>query len=466
MEFTDEVSVKCLGFQLPGWEAFKIEIQAQFEGEWDVLKVVAAIANETSTSRRRATSVQNFDEMLPTRRKWKLYTEIGPDRGVDDGAFINDKGQCFVAFQSSKALFNDFMQNLNLSEDTLCNNDNQCCTFRGGFVNGWTTQWKDNMISDVKDCVASCTKDPCLVIAGHNQGGSIATVASLQLADYTPSYEVITFGALPPLTVHPDECSPQMDFTAHYRFGKSVYKGSPVGGVSGLVFDKGAFLGPDPIPGRSSYSVGKFFILSTEDTSNVAYAGINTEKVLNPWDHYPAPFGNAFHLWNENHITPGYFQLMKKMKVQNLPVGMDGFSDGMHCGKHSYGPLLCISERCDRATSELHRTCKSKLENDEACNSDLDCLSNRCTAGFNRKCKPRVELGGRCAEDDDCVDGTFCGWVRASRKCKLYEAMEIEPEKNINNDDEEETPTSAAGFNGMMNCIIYLPAIALHYFFL
>merc|ERR1740129_2235569 len=157
---------------------------------------------------------------------------------------------------------------------------------------------------------------------------------------------------------------------------------------------------------------------------------------------------------------------MRDMKDRELPVGTDGFSDGMHCGKHSYGPLLCISERCDRANGVLHRTCKSKLGNEEPCNSDVDCLSNRCAAGVFRKCKARVETGGGCAEDDDCVDGNYCGRVGIRKKCKLlevFEVMEIEPETNINNDDKKETSTSAAGSNGMMNFILYLPAL-LYYF--
>ena len=66
-----------------------------------------------------------------------LYTEEGPDIAFDDAVLIEDGGQCFVAFQATQANWVDRFQNINMGEDTLCNDSNECCTFRSGFTNGW-----------------------------------------------------------------------------------------------------------------------------------------------------------------------------------------------------------------------------------------------------------------------------------------------------------------------------------------
>lgn len=162
----------------------------------------------------------------------------------------------------------DVLQNANLSKETLCRGVNECCEFRKGFVNGWKTQYEMELFSKIKDCVSRCDDDNiCLIISGHSQGGAIATAASLlELSALTTYYEVITFAAPPALTLHPSECAPHMDFDRHYRFGKGLYKDlESGGGASGLVFDKVPFLGPDPIPGFESFSVGEFIVLSSED---------------------------------------------------------------------------------------------------------------------------------------------------------------------------------------------------------
>ena len=67
-----------------------------------------------------------------------LYTEEGPEAGLDDAILIEDGGQCFVAFQATQSNITDVLQFANLGEQTLCNDSNECCTFRAGFANSWT----------------------------------------------------------------------------------------------------------------------------------------------------------------------------------------------------------------------------------------------------------------------------------------------------------------------------------------
>ena len=67
----------------------------------------------------------------------KLYTEE-TEAGLDDAVLIEHGGQCFVAFQATQASnVVDWFQNLNMGQETLCNDSNECCTFRQGFANGW-----------------------------------------------------------------------------------------------------------------------------------------------------------------------------------------------------------------------------------------------------------------------------------------------------------------------------------------
>lgn len=358
----------------------------------------------------------------------KLYTEEGVNAGRDDAVLVEHDGQCFVGFQATQWLgftdLSDWLQNAGLFCKTLCNSVDECCTFREGFVDAWNTQWKDELIADVTRCVEGCDKDVCLIISGHSQGGAVATAASIQLADITDKYEVITYAAPPALTVEPDSCSPQMNFRKHYRFGKALYKPDVTGGVAGLLFDKVSFLGPDPLPLLNTYPVGEFIIISSEDAENVAYVGYNSDLVLTPWDHSPMPLGRAHDLYyprysDDTTTESGYFQLIKFLanSVSSLPAGVEGFQNNMHCGNSENGVLLCASDRCDRANGELHPTCKRKLDNGERCNADTDCLSGRCPSRFPSECEDKAGPGERCANNNDCIDGYYCP-AGFNRKCR------------------------------------------------
>jgi len=94
----------------------------------------------------------------------------------------------------------------------------------------------------------------------------------------------------------------------------------------------------------------------------------------------------------------------------------------------------------------LLSTVVAKLENDQNCNEDIDCLSGNCSIYNNRVCKPRKILGencimntdcvsercsglngGECMErlnegircflDEDCSEGLFCNWFDDQGTC-------------------------------------------------
>jgi len=204
-------------------------------------------------------------------------------------------------------------------------------------------------MDEIKACVEGCDEsgpEPCLIIAGHSQGGAIATVASVELSTITSSYEVITFAAPPSLLTHPDKCK-ALDYKKHYRFGKGLYKpGKVQGGRSGLLFDLVSFAGP---PLDDYYSVGEFLVLSSESDVSVAYMGSNYNERMGPRDHNDF-LGDAHamhtpkgHDWENT----GYFQIVRDIRDSAVyPVPVDGFKNGSHCAKKEYGEFLCKSKKC------------------------------------------------------------------------------------------------------------------------
>jgi len=342
-------------------------------------------------------------------------SEPGAHKGLDDTILIEDGGQCIVAFQSTTMSINDILQNFDLNKKKLCNAKSECCEFRQGYVDGWKTEYEAELVEQIKDCTTRCnTDDVCLIITGHSQGGAIATVASLELSALTPNYEVITFAAPHALTWNPSKCSPHMDFKRHYRFGKALYKKD-----GGFLFDWISFLS-HPF---NSYAVGEFLILSSEDTRNVAYEGLNTQKKFGPRDT-AGVLGDAHTLYVENYCNPewygtGYFQLVRKMRDENVgkfPVPVNGFENGMHCGTDTKADRLCASKLCIDGETAVDPVCSDeKLNNGENCSNDDDCISGRCDGKswgnlLDYVCTSKLAKGQSCNEDTDCLSGE-CPWT-------------------------------------------------------
>lgn len=84
-----------------------------------------------------AEGIEIMKKEFSENAKITQYSEQGAEEGRDDAIFIEDDGQCFVAFQSTTTRMDDVLQNANLSKETLCRGVNECCEFRKGFVNGW-----------------------------------------------------------------------------------------------------------------------------------------------------------------------------------------------------------------------------------------------------------------------------------------------------------------------------------------
>ena len=96
--------------------------------------------------------------------------------------------------------------------------------------------------------------------------------------------------------------------------------------------------------GERGYHVGPYIVLSNEDSSNLAYIGMNSNVIkLWPFDVSPAPFGTAHAMYTDD--GNGYFNLLKLMiaNAESFPIPIHGFADDMHCSPRTQPQkeLLC-----------------------------------------------------------------------------------------------------------------------------
>lgn len=102
--------------------------------------------------------IEDTRNEFSTKAKIIQFFDKGDEKGRDDAIFIEDSGQCFVAFQASTNLTQDVLQNVNLLKETLCKGENECCEFRSGFVNGWKLNIRQNLLKKSRTVLQDATK--------------------------------------------------------------------------------------------------------------------------------------------------------------------------------------------------------------------------------------------------------------------------------------------------------------------
>ncbi len=133
------------------------------------------------------------------------YEEDPPNEGYEDFGYFDEEpdqalvarigGYCYGAFRGTTMTWIDWQQNFNPGKQQVCREDSSsdCCMSRSGFYDGYWTGYKKAFEKSIRDCAKTCSNiDECVVLTGHSQGGAIAAVAALPLADLNPF--VITFG--------------------------------------------------------------------------------------------------------------------------------------------------------------------------------------------------------------------------------------------------------------------------------
>ena len=303
----------------------------------------------------------------------------------DQALVRQHNGYCFAAFRGTTLTWNDWKQNFDPRKLEVCAEKRAsfgCCTTRWGFFDAYNTTYRADLERAIRTCAEQTCQDPneCVVFTGHSQGGAVAAVAALVLADLNPY--VFTFGQ--PVTI--DAPCPMVPSDRWYRFinSKSTH-------TVGITYDPISF-----VPGLGADSFGHMMLLG-EDSSSLAYIGQDAQDFFGPLDvlaEAHSMVGTAEH--------PGYLKrvqgLLKTKKA--FPIKVDGYADGSLCSEHKE----CQSHKCERdvAFASFNRCIGTN------CTSDLECpITGRCDTGM---CVAKLGSCATCNEDSDCQSG----------KCLLY----------------------------------------------
>jgi pimeloyl-ACP methyl ester carboxylesterase len=163
------------------------------------------------------------------------YYDDEPDQALVVQLKATAGSYCLVAFRGTSLTFDDWSQNIRIGNFDVCVDvagEQKCCTSRIGFYDAYDTQYRIDVEESVRDCAKKCENpDECVVITGHSQGGAVASVAALILADLNPY--VITFGQPPTLN---EPC----DLLTSDRIYRYVNTKTETG-TTGIAYDPGTY---------------------------------------------------------------------------------------------------------------------------------------------------------------------------------------------------------------------------------
>lgn len=218
-------------------------------------------------------SILSYDERPPDDTVTHDYAAFGYFDDEPDQALTarTVDGYCFAAFRGTSLNVDDWSQNLQIGESEVCadgggGRGRACCSSRVGFYDAYDTTYRAAVEGSIRDCARSCpNRDECVVLTGHSQGGAVAAVAAVVLADLNPT--VITFGQPPTV----DAPCPLLNGERIYRFVNT--KATAVG----IAYD------PVPMaPGLGADHFGNMIILS-DDPTGVAFIGLDANEYFHPF---------------------------------------------------------------------------------------------------------------------------------------------------------------------------------------
>lgn len=303
-----------------------------------------------------------------------------------------EDGYCIAAFRGTTLTAVDWSQNLDPRSEEICTAQDPtlCCGTRKGFYDAYSTSYESELETQLRECAAKCD-DPneCVILTGHSQGGAVAAIAAVHLADLNP--RVITFGE-PSTLAFPCEA-----ITTHQWYRYVNLKDSFIGTIS-VSYDPVAF-----VPGMGTQQWGNFILLGADSTA-IAFVGLDDNTQFSPLN----VAGFEAHSMIGTEEYPGYLDRIESLidyaTNGTFPVRANGFSPLQHCTQD----IECETKQCEKETTFSYRTCVS-----DECVDDEDCLTGRCDSGH---CLPKLGSGMGCDEDSDC----------ASEKCYLFQCTNMD----------------------------------------
>ncbi|CAB9501155.1 expressed unknown protein [Seminavis robusta] len=181
---------------------------------------------------------------------------------INDAAIVARRGNsCFAVFRATTFVNPfDIMQLYDWSKRSIGS-----CTVRGGIYKAYQrSSYSEDFVVAVDECMAS--GDNNFFLAGHSQGGAIATVASIDLKRHNPM--VITFGAVRSILGGAD-CS-DVNPERHFRFVNAA--------------DNNYDFWPAQFNRDNQAHVGHAILLDPQATQPAAYVGLNDNTNRSPQD--------------------------------------------------------------------------------------------------------------------------------------------------------------------------------------
>mmetsp|Transcript_15772 Transcript_15772/g.24534 ORF Transcript_15772/g.24534 Transcript_15772/m.24534 type:complete len:449 (+) Transcript_15772:31-1377(+) len=324
------------------------------------------------------------------------YEEITFYNDEPDQAVVAKKeGRCYLAFRGTNPDFDDWLQNANTDDRNICKDNNasstECCETRAGFADFLDTEPVIRGRADLQTCLdKTCTeetKDDCLVLTGHSQGGATAAVASITLFSERPT--VITFGQPPTLDAGCDLIPSEK----YYRYVNSMQN---LGEEDDMGFDAVVFA-PNWISGSVHYG---YFIMLGEDPAAVTYLGYDQNYDFAPTlNDY-----NVFAHTIDGAKPYGYESRMSNLLTSFPHIQTNGSSVGTICEEGSYAQLcesnLCVEHKCLPVGGVQELCVKGSCEKDDDCAGDHVCIWDACATASGE-----VQNECPCRFDDQCASG-------------------------------------------------------------
>lgn len=272
--------------------------------------------------------------------------------GPDQAVLARKDGRCYLAFRGTIMSFEtgvwnvvlDWAQVFDFRESSMCRDDDsgRCCTVHRGYHDAYhNTAYTDRLEESVRDCAANCRDDlgegdgddddGCVVVlTGHSQGGAVANLAAVALADLNPY--VVTFGQTPVFSSDDETCDDAPPPERVYRYVITKDRDALRGTTSRLVYDVA------PMLFRSRFRHRGGAILLGNGVNDVAYLGPDAED-----DEFPCQPIDGFLA----HFPLEYMSKINELEtVDSFPVVFVGFSADHPCTKDEE----CASGTCDDET--------------------------------------------------------------------------------------------------------------------